>query len=508
MKRPFRGIAPSRGPDKSYDVVVIGAGVGGLVCANLLARDGLKVLLVEQHYQVGGFCSGFRRSNGFVFDAASHFYPLLGNATTITGRLLSEIGVQTDWKRMDPVDQFHLPDGSTFSVPAEFEPYLKKLKGRFPAESAALDRFFELVNRLYLLGVLEYFRGKETSRLDDYRHLTLRDALDQHFESQELKLVLTADCPHWGSTISRTSFVFDCALRMSYFLGNYFPVGGSQGFSDELARCFEQAGGHILLRSSVEKINVQNNRATGVVIETGARRDRKRVTVSAGSVVSNGDLRTTVNRMLERGLLPPEYVSYVNSLRATWPCYLCHIGVRGISTEVLEQAHGYHWSGWDPDDLGRGAFQFKLFVPSLYDPSIAPPGCHNLVIQKVMDIDYDSVTDWQLQKQQVEQFVMKGLNRIIPGFSNHIISATSASAHTSWRYTQNFRGSMLGWEMSPDQLGANRPDIRFPIDNMYLCGQWTRPGGGITPVIVSALNVSRLIVGQRTATAGANSEGH
>jgi len=73
------------GPNTSYDVVVIGAGIGGLISANLLAMNGLKVLLAEQHYVVGGYCSTFTREQ-YTFDAASHFYPLLGDKSTKTGK--------------------------------------------------------------------------------------------------------------------------------------------------------------------------------------------------------------------------------------------------------------------------------------------------------------------------------------------------------------------------------------------------------------------------------------
>src|SRR3954452_23535995 len=126
MRRPFRGLR-ERLPDRSYDAVVIGAGIGGLIAANLLAKSGLKVLLAEQHYMVGGYCSTFRRA-GYTFDAATHFYPLLGNPETLTGRLLAELGVETGWVKMDPVDTFHFPDGSRFAVPADFDAYLAKLK--------------------------------------------------------------------------------------------------------------------------------------------------------------------------------------------------------------------------------------------------------------------------------------------------------------------------------------------------------------------------------------------
>ena len=131
MKRPFRGLRKS-GPRPPYDAVIIGSGVGGLVAGNLLARDGLSVLLVEQHYMAGGFCSTFRRA-GYTFDAATHFYPLLGNPETLTGKLLGELGVETGWVKMDPVDTFHLPDGSRFAVPADYDDLPRAPGRRVPA---------------------------------------------------------------------------------------------------------------------------------------------------------------------------------------------------------------------------------------------------------------------------------------------------------------------------------------------------------------------------------------
>src|SRR5437588_1439522 len=125
MGRRFKGLKDQ--PRDSYDAIVIGAGIGGLICANLLAREGLRVLLVEQHYMVGGYCSTFKRK-GFVFDAATHFYPLLGNPATLTGKLLRDMGVSTTWIKMNPVDQFHFPDQTTFSVPADFDDYISRLK--------------------------------------------------------------------------------------------------------------------------------------------------------------------------------------------------------------------------------------------------------------------------------------------------------------------------------------------------------------------------------------------
>ena len=200
-------------PQPAYDVVVIGAGIGGLITAALLARARLRVLLVEQHYMVGGYCSTFRRRD-FTFDAATHFYPLLGNPMTITGSLLERLGSRTGWVKMDPVDHFHFPDGSSFSVSADFGEYTDALKATFPHEADALDQFFALVREGYLYGLLYYFRGRPHERLERLRRLTLRDVINREFRDQKLKLLLAADCAHWGSPPSRTSFVFDAMLEM------------------------------------------------------------------------------------------------------------------------------------------------------------------------------------------------------------------------------------------------------------------------------------------------------
>jgi phytoene desaturase len=498
VKRPFRGLREA--PAARYDAVVVGAGIGGLVTANLLAKAGLSVLLVEQHYMVGGYCSTFRRA-GYTFDAGTHFYPLLGNPDTLTGRLLGELGVATRWVKMDPVDTFHFPDGTRFAVAADLDSYLAQLHADFPDESAALDGFFAAVREAYLQGLLWFFRERpveQLPRLAAWRDMTVRDALDRWFRDPKLKLLLTADCPHWGSPPSRTSFVFDSMLRLSYFLGNYYPIGGSQAIADELARCFEEAGGHILTSARVERIAVAAGAARGVEIEVlrgPVQKSFPRGFVSAEVVVSNADLGETWQRLVGAEHLPPVTLEPLGRLRPTFPCWLTHLGLRGVPAAALEEAQGYYWDSWDVDRVGKDALRFKLFCPTLYDPGLAPEGGQVLIVQKVLEMDYEAVEDWPAHKQAVEAFVFRELERVLPGIGEHVVVATSASAHTSWRFTLNQRGAMLGWEMSPEQLAEGRPPRETPIRGLHLVGHWTRPGGGVTPVIVSAQRVAEQILG-------------
>jgi prolycopene isomerase len=481
---------------------VIGAGVGGLVCANLLARAGLKVLLIEQHSMVGGYCSTFRRG-GYTFDAATHFYPLLGNKSTITGSLLSGLGITTEWVKMDPVDRFHFPDGGSFAVPADFASYLARLKNEFPAESQNIDLFFAKVRKAYLTGLICYFRNVSTNRIAPYQDQTIGDVLDEHFRNPKLKLLLTGDIGHWGSPPSRTSFVFDSMLRLSYFLGNYYPRGGSQVFVDELAQRFEEGGGHILTNARVWRIVVSNRAVCGVEIETGSPGHKASKKIACKVVVSNADLLQTLENLIGPELLDPGYLAEVKRLRPTYPCFLLHMGLKDISLEELRLVEGYHWSSWSAEQVATDAF--KDFQPTAFDPALAPPGGQILIVQKLTRLDYDATLDWSAHKNEIEEYILRNLEKLLPGLGRKTVVRLSASAQTSFRYTLNHHGAMLGWEMSPDQLGERRPGMQGPFENLYFVGHWVQPGGGITPVMISAMRAAEEITGQTRAQAALGS---
>jgi prolycopene isomerase len=134
---------------------------------------------------------------------------------------------------------------------------------------------------------------------------------------------------------------------------------------------------------------------------------------------------------------------------------------------------------------------------------MAPPGRQIVIVQKLTHINYEAIDDWASHKAAIEDYVMRNLEQLMPGFSKRIIVKSSASALTSCRFTLNHRGAMLGWEMSPDQLGDHRPSVNGLLTNLYFTGHWTQPGGGITPVIVSAMKVARMIT-QSTAPCSAS----
>jgi phytoene dehydrogenase-like protein len=217
------------------------------------------------------------------------------------------------------------------------------------------------------------------------------------------------------------------------------------------------------------------------------------MTVRAPVVVANGDLIDTAERLLDPRMDARELRAGFATLVPSYPCFLMHIGLQDVPANLLRERQGYYWDGWDADRVGIDALRFKLFVPTLYEPAMAPAGGQVLIVQKVQAIDYDAIVDWPAHKAEVERFILSGLERLMPGIARHMVVRLSATAATHHRYTRNHRGAMLGWEMSPAQLAAARPDVSTSVPGLFLVGHWARPGGGITPVIVSAMEVARRV---------------
>jgi len=365
---------------------------------------------------------------------------------------------------MDPVDKFHFPDGDVFEVPADFSIYLQKLKDLFPDEVDRIDSFFAEVREAYLYGLLTYFKDVPNEKAARFEHWTLQEKLEQHFQSQKLRALLMADTSHWGSLPRRTSFLFDSMLRLSYFLGNYYPVGGSQEFADNLGEVFKSREGHILLYGNVDRISVEDGAAVGVSGRTSHRGEP--FEFRAPVIVSNSDVMYTYETLLGEQVVGSEMIAKLRKLRATHACFLVHFGLRALPKETILRAEGYHWFSWNPDDIERSFF--KLFFPTHFEPRMAPPGHDILIIQKMSPPGYEAVQDWHAHRAEIEAQIMADLRRLIPGIDDHIVMVMSATANTSYRYTLNYQGAMLGWEMSPDQLGDARPSIVTPIANLYL----------------------------------------
>jgi phytoene dehydrogenase-like protein len=386
-----------------------------------------------------------------------------------------------------------------FAIPAEFSAYIARLRETFPDESAAIDRYFAELRKACMYGLLYYFKGIANDAMEKLEKFTMAQKLEEHFRDPRLRTLMMADAPHWGSTPGNTSYVFDAMLRLSYFLGNYYPRGSSQRFADDLGRGLAARGGKVLRAAEVVRILTKGETATGVRVRTISNRPPEEYEFHAPVVISNADAVHTYRDLIGTG--SSEWMTrHLESLRPTFACFLVHLGLRGMDPAALIAAEGYYWSSCNPSDMIRDVF--KVFVPTHYDPGIAPPGCQIVIVQRPSPVRVDEVTDWDAHRKEMESKTMRRLREIFPGIDEHIVVKCSATANTSFRFTQNWQGAMLGWEMSPDQLGSARLPVVTPISNLYLTGHWTQPGGGITPVIVSAQRVASLVTRGRDEERG------
>ena len=229
-------------PDRC-DALIIGAGIGGLTCANYLAKSGAKVLLVEKHYMPGGYASSFRRGN-YYFDAAAHS---LGSCRPDgqIGQLIRDhkLDQKLVLVRYDPTDVVVIKNREIFFF-NQVEKTIKGLQNQFPKESRAIKKF------------IDYIINTDTLQLyADLRMCTFSDLLDRYFESWELKSTFSILLGNIGLPSSRASALTAVFLYREYiFDGGYYPKGGMQKFADVLLENFISNGGVVLLLTSAEEI--------------------------------------------------------------------------------------------------------------------------------------------------------------------------------------------------------------------------------------------------------------
>jgi len=223
----------------NYDVIIIGSGMGGLTTGAILAKEGKRVLILEQHYTAGGFTHVFKRP-GYEWDVGIHYIGEMGKETSFARRLSDYITDNAlQWADMGEVYDRVLIGERLYEF-RKGVAYLKQdLISHFPAEEGAIEKYFELVfkavraNRGYFLdkGIpnwlsrlagfflrrkMLYFASKSTLEV-------LSDLTD----NQELIKVLTAQYGDYGLPPSKSSFAMHAILVKHYFNGGYFPVGGS-----------------------------------------------------------------------------------------------------------------------------------------------------------------------------------------------------------------------------------------------------------------------------------------
>jgi prolycopene isomerase len=490
-----------------YDVVVIGAGIGGLSTAALLAKSGKSVLLVERHDRPGGYAHGFKRRN-FHFDSGVHLVSGCspegyGNGSTIN-KICRAVGIDPE-AIFIPVPAYARAVFPDFEIPlrAGEAAFVEGLTERFPQEKdrlLALIRLCKVLAEEAMLAEEVLSQSKVTrvspmqmlGNLFRYRRTTLAEALDEFLIDARLKSACAMLWPYLGLPPSQLSFLYWAAMMAGYtYEGGYYCRGSFQVYANQLATAIENQGGEVLLNASVRRVLVEQGKARGIVLENGQ-------VIRAETVVSNIDIQQTAELLIGREQLPSGYCEGLAKLSPSLSIFASYIATDLPLSEQDHAHEGFFFESFDHEasyalsQTGQSNW-FSATLPSFADPSLAPPGQSIMMLTTLCPFDVGE--SWRIAKSGFQQRLLEKADRHFPGLNDHLLVVESGSPRTMERYTLNRHGAAYGFAPSPDQIGPNRPSVIGALPGLFHTGHWTRPGGGVAGVSVSALLAAQAVLG-------------
>jgi phytoene desaturase len=493
---------PSDTPSReSYDVAVVGAGVGGLSAAALLAKAGKSVLVVERHNKVGGCAHGFDR-DGYFFDVGVH---LAAGAWGLLDTLLRYLGA-SDRCRLIAIDPFYraqFPE-LLLDAPIDSEGFIEVHARHFPEDAAGIRALMNaskgLVDEMFRISAdpspLELalvplrFRG-----IFKHRNATLGEMLDRHLSDPRAKGAFSALWTYAGTPPSRISFLTWTMTLLSYLdHGAYYCEGGFQQIPDALAASVENDGGDVVLENGAAEILVDGQHARGIKLAGGEK-------IIAPIVISNAPARETFGKLIPATQLPRKVVKQLERLEPSLSAYILYIAtdLDVAATGVPHETMVYR--SWDQDQIWRDCVAGRpggtiVTIPTLADPSLAPPGGH--VVSVMSLLSYEAAARWNEQEEQeYVDHLLADAEVVCPGLSGRILRIERGSPRAIERFTGNPNGAIYGWDNTPKQSGPGRPGHRTAIDGLYLSGHWSAPAGGVVGVMTSGAQTTQQILGFR-----------
>ncbi|MGW3290401.1 FAD-dependent oxidoreductase [Streptomyces sp. NPDC001002] len=491
--------------DEEADVVVIGSGMGGLAAARTIAQfGGKRVLVLEQHYTLGGMTHEFSRAGRYRFGTGLHYMsadagPFLGFMTD--GRAqLSPLP--------DEYDALHFP-GFDFTVPATKERFRARLKERFPAESDAIDRFFRTTRRamagLTVRNVLASFPAglrkagaPVVERLFPSAYRLLRDQVARGFRDPQLRAVLAARWGLYGTPPASSAFGYHAAVPLTFFMdGTAHPVGGPQELNRVVLEILARYGVVLRSRQRVHEVVVERGKVVGVDVEDTATGRRYRVRTD--TVVSAAGVRNTyalIGKSHELAELPEERSAVMLFLGLDRSP--AEFGLRGEN----------HWFMPDLDDNGsihRPPGEGTLYVSfaSLNNPAAR---FHTVELLELVDpkvVDQWRGTPGNERPDSYRKFKDELTGRLIarleerwPGFRETIAFAELATPLSFETYQHSVLGSFYGLAATPQRLRSARAGCRTPVKGLFVAGQdaW---GSGVVGALAGGLMAANAVLKPR-----------
>ena len=493
------------------EAIVIGAGLGGLSAAARLAKAGHKVLVLEQSSGPGGYAHG-RYHDDYYFDFSLHSMDGVapGGWAYLT---LKQLGV-LDRVRFERLDPYYLAYYPQHKIVAHANPfaYESELISHFPEDANGLRSLFDEMMAIYR----DAHRGRVDHALERYpspeEMLKLHpaiirgvreswaDMMARHIHNPQLKAIVSAQWIYGGLAPSRMNAAAVALLWSSaHYFGGFYPHGGSMAINRALEDIIREGGGDILYGHRVTRVHVNDGLATGVTTDQGLE-------ATAKVFVSNANAPDTLLKLIGTEQLPSGYTNRIKVTPLSLSSFNVYLGLdRDLTTEYDLPHDLLIADDYDPEKqyaaIQQGDWDkvpYMMVHTKRTNPESAPKGKAAVTIMCLAPWDYGNTwgtngdlanysenATYQDLKETVAASLIDRAEQHVPGLRDAIRVKEMATPLTNARYTLNRGGSIYGFEQSSEHMYLGRLNEETPVDNLFLAGAWTLPGGGQSAALLS-----------------------
>lgn len=484
----------------NYDVITVGGGIGGLFASAKLAQQGKKVLLIEKHSVVGGFCTSFKRK-GYFFEAAIHALNGLEDTKSVFYKNFTDLDILRRLPLIKLPEFYAVKIGNdTIEIPADWREAQEYLLKRYPSEKTGIATFFtELIglNReltgfprgkwkiLSMLPILPF----KFPRVLKYFKQNLASFIDSLTQNEELKIVLTANACYYHDNPADYSMLHFAAGQGSYFTGGAsFITGGSGAIAEILAEDIRKAGGEVLVSCEVTKLITEGGRVVGAEWNSRGSVQSER----ASEVIANLPFPVLLKLLpanLSRKLGKPYTIHKpsisISSVYFALKKPLREIGSTGYSTfflppemKTFADTHRIN-NAKNPASRLLSLVDYSC-ITGIFGENESGPTAAAVIVDRADRWRGLSKDQYRIKKLEMVEGIMVELEKQIPGFRENCFFVEGSTPLTMERYTGNPDGVVYGFAPSVGQLGPGRPQVVTPIKGLTIASAWGPMGGGIT----------------------------
>jgi prolycopene isomerase len=485
------------------DVVVIGAGLGGLTCALELARQGLKICVLEQQRGAGGYAHAFRRE-GYHFDVSLQNIGSLEPGKSLHA-VLDSLGV---FEKLRPVrceTLLHADyPGMSVTLPNRQRELIDELERLFPgSRKAVLDLFAHLEElKHHISGPLidPDFHVPLADQLTTlHRNDTFQQVVEQYVGEPRLKAVLGQVWPFVGlpPTLATATY-FTQVFASSFIEGTHHIVGGGRALVRAMVDRLRELGGECVTLAPVRRIAIDRGSVTGVVLEHGQE-------IAASIIVSNADPYQTFFELIPGDEPSKLYRFRLENMECSLSAYATYIGLDCEPSALGIPRDKYFFNhGWDHEEAFRRVMAHEIeqtdWVATSsegFDSATHPEGAGVVVIVELtpaadwLDLDADA---YRARKEVVGDRLLAKYGARFEGLADHSAVRELATPRTMARFTRTHRGAVFGLAQTVGQSGSRRLRNRTPIGGLFLTGAWTWGGGGYEGAILSGVQTAASVL--------------